>query len=101
MKKHIMLGVNKKGNRCCQLSCLVPFDGLVVSELEASDFKHDCTNWNGCDEIQRTLEILRMKQTGKKITLDKPIVFYGSDYDWGHTYDWKFEVYEIHELTEI
>ena len=100
MQKYIMLGVNSKTNLCCKLFCLVNFDGLVPSEIEADDFSHDSTSWNGCDRINRTLEIIKMKQTGKKIILDKPIAFHGSDYDWGHNYPWKFEVYEIHELED-
>lgn len=100
MKKNIMLGVNSKTNYCCKLACLLPFDGLVPSELEKSDFTHSSTDWCGQDEIKRTLDIIKMKQTGKKIILDKPIVFYGSDADMGHVYPWKFEVNEIHELVE-
>lgn len=100
MKKYIMLGVNNKSNRCCKLLCLVPFERIVSSEVEKSDFKHDATNWCGCDEIKRTLEIIKMKQTGNKIVLDKPIMFYGSDYDMGYEYSWQFKVDEIHELKE-
>lgn len=101
MRKDIMLGVNSKSNRCCKLLCLVPFERIMSSEVEESDFIHDSTNWCGCDEIKRTLKIIKMKQTGKKIVLDKPIVFHGSDYDMGHVYPWQFEVDEIHELEEI
>lgn len=101
MKKYITLGVNSKSNRCCILLCIVPFNNLVPSELEADDFIHDATNWCGQDEIKRTLGIIEMKQTGKKIVLNKPIVFYGNDDDWGRAYPWQFEVDEIHELKEV
>jgi hypothetical protein len=73
MKKSIMLGVNSKTNQCCQLFCLVPFGSLVSSEIEASDFVHEATNWCGQDDIERTLSFIKMKQTGKKIKLNKKI----------------------------
>lgn len=96
MKKYVMLGVN--GNYCCELLSLFSFENLIPSELEASDFIHGATNWCGQDDINRTLEIIKMKQTGRKIILDNPIVFRGSDEDWGREYPWEFEVKEIHEL---
>lgn len=100
MKKNIMLGVNSKSNRCCKLFCIVPFNNLIPSEIESDDFIHDATNWCGQDEIKRTLKLIKMKQTGNIIVLDKPIVFHGYDYDWGREYLWHFEVDEIHELEE-
>ena len=101
MKKYMMLGVDSKTNSCCKLSCLIPFNSLVPSEIEANDFTHSASNWCGRDEIERTLGFLKMKQTGKKIVLDKKIEFRGADYDMGHTYNWEFEIDEIHELEEI
>ena len=101
MKKSIMLGVNSKTNYCCKLFCLMSFDQLVPEELEASDFVHDATNWNGQDEINRTLGFLNMKQTGKKIILKKPLEFAGVYFDCGHEYSWRFAVDEIHELVEL
>ena len=97
MKKHIMLGV--KNNRlCCVLECLIPFSGLIPGEIEASDFKHSSTNWSGCDAIQRTIEIMKLKLTGNTISLPSPITFYGEDYDMGHKYPWSFDVNEIYEV---
>lgn len=97
MKKHIMLGVN--GINCCILTCLLPFDQLDPSAIEASDFFHDATNWCGCDRIERTLKERSLKLTGKKIVLEKPIHFRGSDSDCGHKYPWMFSAREIHEVT--
>jgi hypothetical protein len=101
MKKNIMLGVNSKTNNCCRLSCLLPFDSLDPSEVEASDFVHYATNWCGQDAIERTLGFLKMKQTGRKIILNEEITFRGVDYDMGHEYSWKFGIDEIHELEEM
>lgn len=101
MKKYTMLGVNSHSGYCCKLSCLVPFSQIDAAEVEANDFKHDATNWSGCDEINRTLGFLKMKQTGNKILLQQPITFSGVDHDHGHVYAWRFNVDEIHELEEI
>lgn len=100
MKKHTMLGVNSNTQSCCKLTCLVSFDNLIPEELEENDFVHEATNWNGQDDIDRTLGILNMKQTGKKIVLSKPLQFTGVDHDMGHIYSWRFVVDEIHELVE-
>ena len=100
MKKNIFLGVNTKTKTCCKLSCSVSFDDLVSSELESDDFVHDATNWSGQDDIKRTLDIIKMRRTNKKIILKEPLIFYGSDYDHGHSYSWKFEVDEIYELED-
>jgi hypothetical protein len=101
MKKNIMLGVNSKTNRCCKLYCFVPFADLDLDNLEESDFVHGATDWEGQDEIERTLGILKMKQTGYKLTLNTPLEFSGADYDCGHEYSWRFAIDEIHELTEV
>lgn len=101
MKKNIMLGVDSKTNHCCKLACFIPFDDLDLDNLEESDFVHEATNWNGQDEIERTLGFIKMKQTGYKLTLNKPLVFTGVDYDCGHEYSWRFAVDEIHELTGV
>lgn len=98
MKKYLMLGVNSNNSKCCKLSCLLPFDSLVLDELETSDFVHDATNWGGCDMINRTIGIIKMNPTGRKHLLAKPLRFHGSDYDCGTTSPWSFAVDEIWEL---
>lgn len=99
MKKHVTLGVN--GTKCCLLSCLLPFDGLVPEELTTSDFTHDATNWCGCDDIDRTLNLRHLRMTGRTITPPHPLHFCGTDSDMGHYYSWGFVVKTIHELEEV
>ena len=100
MKKYLMLGVNSNNNKCCELKCLLPFSALIPKELEASDFIHNATNWGGCDDISRTLDIHRMKPTGSKYVLVDPIRFHGCDYDCGMSTSWCFKVDEIWEIEE-
>lgn len=101
MKKNIMLGVNSSTNKCRVLYCLLNFDALRAPEIQSEILASKTTNWCGRDEIKRTLDIIKMKQTGRKIRLYKKITFLGSDFDMGHEYPWKFEIDEIHELEEI
>lgn len=103
MKKYIMLGVNTERLTCCVLECFFPFDKIIVNEedIEASDFTHSSTNWNGCDSLPRTLSYRCMKETGRKLKLKHKIIFTGTDSDMGHYYDWSFSVDEIRELEPV
>ena len=99
MKHYSYLGVN--GNKCCILNTLVSFSTLkeAVNVLEARDFLHSSTNWNGCDDIERTIELKKIILTGEKLILKTPIIFHGIDYDMGHSYNWHFTVKEIWEVV--
>lgn len=101
MKRHIMLGVNTKTNNCCIVECLLPFDQLIPNEIEKGDFSYDCTGWNGCDSIERTLKLLNRTQTGRSIHIKTPIEIHGIDSDMGHEYRWTFEFTEIRETKEL
>lgn len=100
MKKHTMLGVKDGFKLCCILKCLLPFDQLSDEDVQADDFIHESTNWNGCDRIERTLDLLKAELTGRGIALPHPIIFYGVDHDMGHEYRWQFTVDEIWEIKE-
>lgn len=102
MKKYTMIGINSIPRRsgktyCCILKCLLPFEKIVKEDIEASDFFHSSTNWGGCDELQQTISIEKLRLTGRSICLENPIIFHGADYDHGHNYGWSFTVNEICE----
>ena len=99
MKKHIFLGVN--GDDCCILRCLADFDTLAMnaSDIDADDFAHTSTNWNGRDDIKRTCSLRELEATGRVLLLPKPITFSGTDYDMGNEYPWTFTVKEIWEVV--
>lgn len=98
MIKYKMLGVNGNGTKCCILNCLLPYSKLDFEHLEVSDFKHDSTNWCGCDDISRTIQLEQFELTGNSVKLKEPLVFRGVDYDMGHEYPWTFTVREICEI---
>ena len=100
MKKYKFLGLNTADNKCCVLSCMIPFDDLVPDELEASDFSHSTTGWCGRDKIERTLKLEGLQFTGKKILLKEPLAFFGEDHDSGFRYGWTFFVDAIAETVD-
>ena len=99
MKKYKYLGVN--GNYCCILTTFVSFDIISeeINNIAASDFKHDSTDWCGQDKIERTIR-LKNFCIGRKIKLNRPITFHGTDYDMGHSYSWHFTIKEIWEVVD-
>ena len=99
MNKNIVLGINK--NECCILKTLASFHKIEVEKnfLEESDFEHSSTNWSGKDDTARTVELNEYHLTGKRVILDKPLIFKGKNPDHGKEYDWKFEVLELWEVS--
>ena len=102
-KKKFVLGVNtgedSHSAKCCILISEYAFDELPES-IDPAMFKHTSTNWCGCDDLKRTLEISEVELTGRKRVLRTPIVFTGTDYDWGKTYPWTFQVDELYEVVD-
>ena len=70
-------------------------DKGVLSSLSFTDH---ATNWSGCDAIDRICDIKNIKCVDF-IKLTKPLKFYGSDYDSGHTYNWSIQVVEIRTVA--
>lgn len=95
-RRKIILGVNE--NQCCLLYSHTPFECMNNSIIKYVHFRHDCTNWCGKDTIERTLKLTGIKLTGNKLKLSEPLVFNGSDDDWGITRPWEFEVKELWEI---
>ena len=102
MKKNTFLGIDRTGKYCCILLSHLDLDTIKnhLADLEESDFEHDSTDWNGCDDYRRTLQIKNLELTGRSIFLPHCLVFSGTDNDMGHSYDWKFEVKTIAETNE-
>ena len=98
MKKYKLLGVNSEELTCYILECLLPYDKIINEDIEASDFTHSSTGWNGRDSLPRLLSFKNLKQTGRKIKLKNKISFNGTDTDMGHYYNWTFTIDEIREL---
>ena len=70
--------------------------GVLVKE----SFTYYTTNWGGCDDINTVCRFKKIKTTNA-IMLNEPFIFYGSDYDWGHEYDWSVVVDEIDTVQNI
>ncbi len=98
MKKHAYLGTDKNGEYGCILVSLLSFDQLIPEELEASDFIHASSNWGGRDKVSRTLGRYIARCTGRSISLEKPLIISGIDYDTFGSTGWDFEVYSLSEV---
>lgn len=103
MKKNTYIGLDKNGKHCCLLYSHLSYDVINnnLADLEEDDFVHDCTNWCGCDEVDRTLHAKNLSLTGRKIYLPHNLDFCGYDDDMGHRYSWEFSVSCIAETTDV
>lgn len=63
----------------------------ILSKLSFIAFP---TNWNGCDEFERTCEFCKIKPV-KWIDLKSILIIAGVDYDCGHVYSWKLDIDKI------
>ena len=100
MKKNVFLGLDGAGKHCCLLYSHLAFDQIRdnIGEVEADDFSHDCTNWSGCDLVDRTLAMRHLKETGRVVHLLENLIYYGEDHDMGHSDRWVFSVSKIVEV---
>lgn len=101
MKKNVFLGVGR-GDRCCVLRTFADYNTLSanINSIETDDFVHSSTDWSGCDYLERTLKIEKLKLTGREIMLKTPLIFCGTDNDMGHACDWEFLVRCLVEVVE-
>lgn len=82
--EHIYLGV--KDGYCSVLRSRYSFEELV-RKAENGTLTSECftsctgTNWNGVDEIGRTLKLARLRHTGAIFNTQDPLRFYGKDRD--------------------
>lgn len=102
MKKNTFLGIDKNGQFCCLLMSFLDFDTIKsnLADLSEDDFAHGCTNWNGGDKIERTLNLCKLQLTGRSVWLPHVLEYVGSDYDMGHEYGWTFAVSVIAETND-
>lgn len=106
MKKHKYIGYIGADNAGTKYGCILksPYtldEFLKEGKVEQDDFIHDATNWNGLDEIERTLELEHLELTGRGLQLvDGVLAFSGEDHDMWHIYPWKVTVKEIWEVKE-
>ena len=108
MKKNLYLGLSKDCKRCIILTTVACRDDIEKAaernELIPSDFNQFyATNWNGSDDITRTIELEELRLLDKKyaIDLEKPLEFVGSDRDGGLARYWKFEVSSLVAVERI
>ena len=108
MKKNLYLGLSQDGKRCIILTTVARRDDLEKaakhSELKTSDFNQFyATNWNGSDDVVRTIELEELRLLGKdhSVELKEPLTFEGCDHDCGTKRYWSFKVFSITGVERI
>jgi len=95
----VFIGLDFRRKNCCVLHCDFDFEFIQkhLDKFSATDFKHNCTNWGGCDEVERTLRESELKLTGREILLPRSMEFAGTDFDMGGKEEWVFSVSSLLE----
>lgn len=100
-RRLVAIAVNTEKNLC---TCIYSYATFKQLEENYNNLhkEYTATNWNGCDEVERTLELKNLKLTGK--TFKHMEVVVGVDHDMGHEYDWRFlfdTVMEVRKANSI
>ena len=98
--KTVALGVNSKTGKCCIIKSKATYD-MLKENYDLYKVEYDSTNWSGRDDVERTLELRKIKLTDKSFNHKETVS--GTDYDHGHDYPWtvKFDiVYEVEEVKD-
>ena len=87
MKQLVALAIDSIHNWCTCIYSEATYEqlkehySLYVKEYRATD-------WNGCDDIERTLKLKGLRFVGTSFAHEETIS--GVDHDMGHTYPWSF-----------
>ena len=98
--KIVALGVNSKTKKCCVIKSKASYD-MLKENYDLYKVQYDATNWCGCDDVERTLELRKIKLTDKSFNHKETVS--GTDYDHGHDYPWTFKfdiVYEVEDKNK-
>lgn len=108
MKKNFYLGLSQDNKRCIILTTVARREDVKkateCNNLTTSDFNQFyATNWNGSDEVVRTvkLEELRLIDKSFSVDLKEPLTFRGFDDECGVKKYWSFEVHHLVAVEKI
>ena len=97
-KRLVAIGVNTENNLC---TCIYSYATFKQLEENYTIYhkEYRSTDWQGCDEVARTLELEKLELTGKTFTHNE--VVNGVDHDMGHEYDWRFSFDTVMEVKKV
>ena len=96
--KIVALGVNSKTGKCCIIKSKATYD-MLKENYDLYKVEYDSTNWSGRDDVERTLELRKIKLTDKSFNHKETVS--GTDYDHGHDYPWTFKFDIVYEVEEV
>ena len=96
--KIVALGINSKTGKCCIIKSNASYD-MLKENYDLYKVEYDSTNWSGRDDVERTLELRKIKLTDKSFNHKETVS--GIDYDHGHDYPWTFKFDIVYEVEEV
>ena len=96
--KIVALGVDSKTGKCCIIKSKATYD-MLKENYDLYKVEYDSTNWSGRDDVERTLELRKIKLTDKSFNHKETVS--GTDYDHGHDYPWTFKFDIVYEVEEV
>ena len=96
--KIVALGINSKTGKCCIIKSNASYD-MLKENYDLYKVEYDSTNWSGRDDVERTLELRKIKLTDKSFNHKETVS--GTDYDHGHDYPWTFKFDIVYEVEEV
>ena len=95
--KIVALGVNSKTGKCCVIKSKASYK-MLKENYDLYKVEYDSTNWCGCDDVERTLGLRKIKLTDKSFNHKETVR--GTDYDHGHDYPWTFKFDIVYEVED-
>ena len=95
--KIVALGVNSKTGKCCVIKSKASYK-MLKENYDLYKVEYDSTNWCGCDDVERTLGLRKIKLTDKSFNHKETVS--GTDYDHGHDYPWTFKFDIVYEVED-
>ena len=95
--KIVALGVNSKTGKCCVIKSKASYK-MLKENYDLYQVEYDSTNWCGCDDVERTLGLRKIKLTDKSFNHKETVS--GTDYDHGHDYPWTFKFDIVYEVED-
>lgn len=96
--KLVAVAINTKTNMCTAIYSEATYDELA-SNFTKYYKEYRATNWNGQDQLERTLSLEGVKLTGRSFTYKG--VSKGADNDMGHVYTYEFAFDTVAEVAAI
>ncbi len=98
MGKPVALGINTATNQCICIYSKATFEQLK-EDFDLYNKSYSATNWEGRDDLTRTLELRHIGLTDE--SFDREVTVVGADPDHGHVYRWRFTFDKVVKVKSL